>query len=364
MEEYIPKGEFEKKVRGFCSEFGGIFNAHIHGDRAYTRRDQYYQHNGISVSEIDGFTLSEKQKLTWVLHNGKGFEEDCIEERMRKMLDQSIYFGITRLSTTVDITHNTKLKSLEIAEKLKKEYSGKLDLQIGAYNTSGFKKKGLADERFEIFEEAAIRADFLMGLAEKDRSPTHMGERQHNSYLLQLAYRLNKPVHFHVGQENRPGDKTLELLLNELKEVQDIHLRVSPKEFPEVVAVHAISSSCKSNEEFIKTAEEMAKRKVKLICCPRAAISMLQDPLISTPIHNSIARVWDFAIRGVTIKGLGVDNLDDIYVPTTSADIYDEAEYLSNALRFYSERIIAKVMCGKELDDFDIGNIKRTLFKD
>jgi len=36
-------------------------------------------------------------------------------------------------------------------------------------------------------------------------------------------------------------------------------------------------------------------------------------------------------------------------------------EDLANALRFYNPRILAKLICGYELDDFDKGNIKRNL---
>ncbi|MEE9215437.1 MAG: hypothetical protein V3U54_11805 [Thermodesulfobacteriota bacterium] len=356
-----PKSEFEREVRKHCEEFGGIGNFHIHGDRAYTRRDDYYKHIGKSISELDRLTLPEKQRLTWALHKGPAFEAECIEERMTRLIEDSLKFGVGKLHTTVDVTHNTKFKSLEIAEKLKEKYKDRIDIKIGAYNPSGFKRKDLAPERFELFEEAARRADFIVALGEKDRAKNHIGERQHNVYTLNLAYKLGKPVHYHVGQENRPTDKGVETLLEDIALVQDIQLMVSPEEFPQIHMVHAISPSCKPRQEFEKIADNMQKRRVGLLCCPRAAISMLQDENYVTPIHNSIAKVWDFAIRGIP-SSLGVDNLDDIYVPATSPDVYDDAEDLANYLRFYNPRILAKVLCGAGLDDFDKGTIKRALF--
>jgi cytosine/adenosine deaminase-related metal-dependent hydrolase len=360
---YQPKSDFETEVRDFCNrEFGGrIVNFHTHGDRAYTRRDSYYAHIGKSVSELSTATLPEKQKLTWALHNGPAFDPSCIEERMERLVKESLFFGVKELWTTVDITYNSKFKSLEVAEKLKKRYRGKLDIKIGAYNPSGFQKGEEQKGRFELFEEAVMRADFIVGLAEKDRSSDHIGESQHNWYMLRLSYEHSKPVHFHVGQENRPTDNTLELLLHDLSLFQDNYLRVSPENFPEVVAIHAISSSCKSQRVFNQTAKKMVERRVGLICCPRAAVSMLQDYSVVAPTHNSIAKVWDFAVRGVRIRGLGVDNLDDIFVPASSADIYDDSEYLANCLRLYRSRIIAKVLCGQELDPFDIGTIRKHL---
>jgi len=357
-----PKSDFEKKVRDYAKEFGGAGNFHIHGDRAYTGRNEFYAGTGLSISEFGRMTLPEKQKLTWILHNSSAFGEDSIRERMTKMIEESMAFGVNKIYTTTDVTYNTKLKSFEVAKKLKEKFKGVVDIQIGAYNPSGFKTGEEFKDRFEVFEEAARESDFLMGLAEKDRQDGHIGERQHNWYLLNLAYRLKKPVHFHVGQENRPSDRTLDLLLGDLEQIQDLHLRVSPDEFPEVFAVHAISSSCVPKDEFDNLAKRMKERKVSLICCPRAAISMLQDSSVNAPIHNSIADVWRFAVNGVNIRGLGVDNLDDIYIPASSPDVYDEAEDLANSLRFYNTRIIAKVLCGVPLDPFDIGEIQRTLF--
>ncbi len=354
------QSDFEREVRKFCSSYGGQINAHTHGDRAFTWNGSYYAHKGKSLAELPLLSLPEKQKLTWALHEGPAFTKDCIEERMTRLIEDSISSGVRCLYTTVDVTYNTRLKSLEVAEKLKKKYKNRLDLRIGAYNPSGFKDGGEYKDRFELFEEAAKRADFLVGLAEKDRAQGHIGEHQHNWYLLRLAYELGKPVQFHVGQENRPQDNTLEILLEDLERFQDHHLRISPEKFPKVDAVHAISSSCKSEEEFVKTADRMKKRDVGLICCPRAAISMLQDRSITTPTHNSIARVWDFAARGIRV-GIGVDNVNDIFVPASSANLYEEAEYLANSLRLYVPRLLAKILCGKSFDNFDIGTVKTNL---
>lgn len=361
--EYASKSDFEREVRTYAKEFGGIVDAHVHGDRAYTRRNCFYSGTGKSTTEFGKMTLPEKQRLTWILHNSPAFGEDSLRERMKRLADESIMFGVRELWTTTDVTYNTRLGSFNVARGLKTEYDGRIQIKIGAYNPSGFRTGDEHKQRFELFEEAAKDADFLMGLAEKDRSPGHIGEEQHNWYMLNLAYRLNKPVHFHVGQENRPTDRTLELLLHDLEQLQDFQLRISPGDFPEVVAVHAISSSCLPTEDFDKIARKMEERKVSLISCPRAAISMLQDHSVNAPIHNSIANVWRFASKGVRIKGLGTDNIDDIYIPASSADVYDEAEDLANSLRFYNPRIIAKILSGTELDPFDLGEINDHLFR-
>lgn len=355
-----PKSDFEARIMAFCSEFGGMKNFHIHGDRAYTRDDKFYAHIGKSVYELERLTLPEKQELTWALHRGSAFCPDCITERLTRLLTESEKSGVVELHTTTDVTYNTKLTSFNAARKLAREWKGRVDLKVGAYNPSGFRKGDSNLERFELFEEAAKKADFLVALAEKDRAPQHIGERQHNFYMLNLAYKFGKPVQFHVGQENRFGDVTVETLLQDIETVQDIQLRIDADKFPPLYIVHAISPFCKSEEEIDKIIRQMAERRIGLICCPRAAISMLQDRKEKTPTHNSVANIWRFAAEGVPVY-LGIDNLHDIYVPASSADPYDEAECVANALRYYRERLIAKVLCGMEFDPFDRGTLKNHL---
>ncbi len=370
MRSFQPKSDFEREVIGYCErEFGGLKNFHIHGDRAYTRRNEYYGETGKSVEELERATLPEKQNLTWILHRGKAFSSECIEERLRRLIEESIMFGVTELHTTADVTYNTGLKSLEVAEKLQKEYKDKIKIKIGAYNPSGFKIRGLrerdgglSDRRFELFEEAAKRADFLVALAEKDDKPGHIGRHQHTLYIAGLSYRLQKPAQYHIGQANSPNDRSVENWLNDLRFIQEEVFTEAPEKFPDQIAVHAISPSCKNEEEFNKIADEMAERNISLIVCPRAALSMLQRYHEKAYIHNSIAKAWDFATRGMRVM-LGVDNLDDIFVPASSADVYEELEYLANSLRFYHPRILAKVLAGERLDTFDISTIKDTLFR-
>lgn len=355
-----PKTDYEKEIRKFVRQFGGFFNAHAHGDRAFTYKDEYYTHvSGLSVSEIEKLSLTEKQGLVWVLHTGPAFDKECLRTRLTKLLEDSIKFEVTRLDSAIDVTYNTGLKPFEIAEKIKQEYKEKIDFRIGAYNVAGFKDS--APERFEIFEEAVKRADFIVALAEKDKKPEHIGERQHNVYMLKLGIEYKKPVHFHVGQANLPEDRGAELLFGDMNFVYDINYRLN--KYPQNMLVHNISASCYSEENFQKHREQLIKYNLGVICCPSAAISMRQERKFQAPIHNSIARVWDFTLKGIPVY-LGTDNINDVFVPSSTSDLYDEALYLSNSLRFYNPRILAKIACGKKLDEFDKGRIRRVVEQD
>jgi hypothetical protein len=370
---FPTKTDFEEAVVAEAEKYGGIKNAHVHGDRAYTNEDRFYASTGERTDDFGKMTLPEKQGLTWRLHKGPAFEPASIEERARRLFDASIDFGVVEVRTTVDLTYNTGNRSIEVMEKLKREYAEKgLNILLGAYNTSGFKrtdfdngsKRGRPEERYEIFEAGAKRCDFLMALAEKDRNEGpkdngHIGEHAHNWYILELAHKLGKDVQFHVGQENRSTDRTLELLLDDIEKFRAWVLRRGPQEGdPKLTAVHAISTACLPDEEIDAVSQRMVEQGVSLITCPRAAISMVQDRTKQTPTHNSIAPLARMALKGVHIEGVGTDNVGDIYVPSGSPDLLDELAFLADGERVYGARILGKLLAGAKLDPYDISRIK------
>ncbi len=352
------KTDYEKGVMELVSRFGGFYNAHSHGDRAFTRKDEYYAYKGLSVSEIERLPLEEKQNLTWVLHTGPAFSEASLIERMTKLLKDSFYFGVTKLNSCIDVTYNTGLKSFKIARQLKEKFKGKVEFNLGVYNPSGFKDS--AKKRFELFEEAANGADFLVALAEKDNKEGHIGEEQHNIYMLELGLKLNKPVHFHVGQANAPQDKGTELLFECMDWVYRLHHRLDKKDYPRNALIHDISSSCYPEEDFKKHCENLKNFSLEVICCPTAGISMRQKSEHICRIHNSLARIWDFAMLEIPVF-IGTDNINDIFVPSSTPDLYDEVFTLTNSLRGYNELVLAKIASGKPLDSFDRGRIKRMI---
>lgn len=350
------KTDYEREVRDYVKQFGGFFNAHVHGDRAFTYKDEYYSHVALSVSDIEKLPLKEKQSLVWALHIGTAFDKVFIGERMTKLLEDSIKYNVTRLDTCIDVTYNTKFKSLEVAERLKEKYRDKLELRLGAYNVSGFKDSVL--ERAEIFEEAVKRTDFLVALAEKDRKINHIGESQHNVYMLKLGVESEKPVHFHVGQTNTPEDRGAETLFEDMDWVYNKLFRL--KNYPRNFLIHDISASCYSEDDFKRHCDKLIEFNLGIICCPSAGVSMKLDRNFQAPIHNSITRIWDFALREIPVY-FGTDNINDVFVPSSTPDLYDEVFMLTHSLRGYNQRILAKIASGKELDNFDRGRIERAI---
>jgi len=102
---------------------------------------------------------------------------------------------------------------------------------------------------------------------------------------------------------------------------------------------------------------------IGVISCPTAALSMRQLRPIQTPTHNSIARVLDMLEAEIPVR-IGSDNIADVFLPSTTASLYDELLVLSNAIRFYNPDILGKLGSGSKLTDMDRELVNRVLEQD
>ena len=73
--------------------------------------------------------------------------------------------------------------------------------------------------------------------------------------------------------------------------------------------------------------------------------------------------VLEMAYVGIPIR-IGTDNINDMYVPATPPSMLFEVLTLSNAIRFYDPRVLAKFAAGKPLNQSDQERIRRHLEED
>jgi adenosine deaminase len=107
----------------------------------------------------------------------------------------------------------------------------------------------------------------------------------------------------------------------------------------------------------------LSDRRIGVICCPSAAISMRQYRPLLSHTHNSIARVLDLLAAGVEVR-IASDNICDITSPMGTADLMDEIFVLANALRFYDQDILAKIAAAHPLGPGDLARLRAHLQED
>lgn len=358
----MPKSEFYQLVETAVKKYGGLFNAHLHLDRSSTLDRRYLEHMSMDPVEASSYPLRVKQNLIGDLHRGPAYERDDLKRRISANLDQMIEIGTVRADSFIDVScDNVELAALETALELKEEKKGQIDFRVGAYPIFGFKDS--EPQRWDLFVRAARIADYLGCLPERDdkqHHPTHIGFDEHVKRTLQLAIELGKPIHYHIDQANDSGENGTETLV---QAVRWIGAPVIGPDEPSVWAVHAISPSAYGEGRFNELADGLRQYNLGVISCPTAALSMRQLRPIQAPTHNSVARVLDFMAAEIPLR-VGSDNIADVFLPSTTASLYDELLVLSNAIRFYNPDILAKLGSGSRLTDMDRELVNRSLQQD
>ena len=335
---------FFDALQGRIRELGGLLNAHLHLDRAGTLELSPGAERAASY-----LSLSAKHGLIPAIHNSHFYDPDNLRERTAGYLDHMQAVGTTRADTVVDVTlDRIGTSAFDIFRSLAAERADTFKLCVGAYSPLGF--TDAEPERWALLESAATDADFIGSLPERDDRviyPDHIGYREHCRRILELARRLDKPLHIHVDQRNDPRENGTEQVLDIIREVGIVP---EPDAEPWVWLVHVISPSTYDESRFQHLADRLRDLNVGVICCPSAALSMRQLRPILTPTGNCIARILELLAAGIHVR-LGSDNLCDVTSPAGTPDLLAEVFVLCNAVRFYDVDVLAHLAAGHRIDE-------------
>ena len=293
-------------------EKGGFKCHHAHFDKAYLMNDERFISCQASLQEKWTLYRDLKEKYT---------ENDLIF-RMSKCVDNLLNQNVTYIKTFVDADSIVGQKCIDAGLKIKEKYKDIINIDLAIQPLEGLDNK----ESYQNFLEACEKADCIGGLPDRDKIP-----RSHIDKLFLLSNEIKKPVDIHVGQNNIPTELETEMVLCKIREHKPAY---------GVNLVHCISLSCQNEDYIRKISAQMKDHDVSVIVCPSAAISMKQQRKYLTPIHNSIAPVEILLDEGVKVK-LGIDNIEDLFMPLVDGDMWFETRLLMEATRIYDyEKII------------------------
>lgn len=360
--EYVLS-EYDEILINEIKELGGFYNAHSHLDRCNTLSRKYLKKVGIDPIKGASLPLRAKQNLVGELHKSEAYTENNLKQRMKQSLENQNRMLTTKIDVMVDVTPDLPengMFAINTILELKEELKNKISINIGAHPIFGFKEN---TGRWEVYEEAAKKCDFLGALPEKDEPITRgrIGFKKHIKKVLMLGQKLHKPVQVHVDQSNNPNENHTELLVQAVEWIGAPEID-NVKE-PTVWAIHSISPSTYSEKRFDRLLNDLLKNNIGVICCPSAGLSMRQLRPVVTPTYNSICRVLEMLEAGIQVR-IGTDNICDVFVPSSDGCMLTEIKILSNAVRFYIISVLSKLAAGKRLNNMDREMVKRSLLAD
>lgn len=288
---------------------------HLHIDKSKT----------INNDILDQSFVHMKDKWHLMENIKKQYTKDDLRNRMFNTTSSIVEQGCVKMRTFIDIDKTLELDALEVAIDIKNYWKKKnVDLQIGTQLLEGLETQ----KDIDLFNEAAKYVDFIGCLPSRDKCP-----KKHLNIVFNKACELNKCVEAHLDQCNIPTEKETELFCDYVKKY-NYHGKAR--------AIHCVSLSSQSIEYQNLIAKRLSDLNIGVIICPSAAISMTQHNEYNAPIHNSIAPVQTLLNHNVNIA-LGIDNIEDIFMPFCDGNLEFELRLLAESARIYDPNILLKI---------------------
>jgi len=288
---------------------------HLHIDKSNTVTSELLHESQVHMKE------------KWILMRDikTNYTKEGLKKRMMETTTNIVNQGCTKMRTFIDVDSIVKLDALEAALEVKKYWKGRgITLQLGTQPLEGLETQ----ENIDLFNQAAPHVDFIGCLPSRDKSPS-----THLDIVFSKAKELNKPVEAHLDQCNIPTEKETELFCDF---VEKYNYQGKAR------AIHIISLSCHPLDYQKKIAKRLAALDIGVIVCPSAAVSMTQHSEYSCPIHNSIAPVKVLTDNNVSVA-LGIDNINDIFMPFCDGNLVFELRLLAEATRIYDPDTLIKI---------------------
>lgn len=288
---------------------------HLHLDKSRT----------INPGRLEKSIKHMKEKWILMREIKESYTNDDLEKRIKETSSSLVRQNCLKMRTVVDVDTIVGLRPLIAALKVKeawKQYN--VELQIGTQLLEGLSTRGSV----QLFNEASKMVDFIGCLPSRDTIPQNQLDM-----VFDKASELGMDVEAHLDQCNIPHERETEMFCDF---VEEYNYQGKSR------AIHCISLACQPEEYQKMIAGRLKKLDIGVVVCPSAAISMTQHSEYYAPIHNSIGPVKLLLDSGVSV-GLGVDNIEDIFVPYCDGDLMFELRLLAEATRIYDPKTLLKI---------------------
>ena len=287
-------------------DHGGWVNTHAHFDRAFS----------FNLADWSLSSSSLQHKWEYVDQLKRNSSVADIRARMEQAVELMLAQGCRNACTFIDIDEVVGDKALQAGKDVAQAYSNDMNLLLANQVL-----KGVMDSSAQKwFDYGAAEVDILGALPARDSGQ----EAEHLDYVLHSASELGKPVHAHVDQLNDNRETETELLARKTIE-HGMEGRVC--------AVHGLSLAAHERPYRERVYKLLKAADISVICCPVAWIDHKRSEQLQ-PQHNSLTPVDELLEFGINVA-LGTDNIEDIYKPLGTGELWRELWLLMEALEIY-----------------------------
>jgi cytosine deaminase len=281
--------------------------AHLHLDKVFTapfvsnEAVRQYHEAGMSGA-MTAIEIASQVKAN--------YDERDIIERVRKVLTDARFYGVSHIRAFADVDTKAKLTGLSALLKIREEFKGSVDVQVVAFPQDGIRREPGAEEY--MWKAMDLGADVVGGIPWIEY--TDDDAKHHVDFAYMLAKKYNKDIAMLVDDAGDPNLRTTEYL--------------AVKAFKEgwtsrVIACHARAMGL-YNEVYHRKLVALLKR---------AGIGVVTDPQTG-PLH---VRVRDLLNAGVNVA-LGQDDVNDAYYPYGRCKMLEVAFLASHLLWMMTDR--------------------------
>jgi cytosine deaminase len=292
----------------------GLVNLHAHADRSFT----VHSFRPRSLSEAIAVAAAARAAFT----------RADVQQRARRLFEQSIAHGTTRLRTHTDVDPIVELRSMEGVLAAKAEVGLRLDVEIVAFSTS---RNDLSDpDALDRLKRAVdCKPDFIGASLNASANPKLALDR-----LLDLAERSNLPLDLHLDEHLAP-DRVLADMVADAVIARGLVGRLT---LSHLCALAALPE--KPARELIA---KLARAQATVIALPQTNL-LLQDRGDGTPRRRGVTLVRELLDGGVPVR-FGTDNVRDWFYPFGDGDMLETAQVAVLAAHIDDDAELLAAIC-------------------
>ena len=258
--------------------------AHLHLDKVLTgyladeaALTQY--HGSSKTNAMTAVELASKVKEHYV--------ESEIEQRIRRVLTDAEYYGVSHIRAFADVDNRVGLKGIRALLKMKDEFKDRIGIQIVAFPQDGIIREPGAEEL--LYKSMELGADVVGGIPWIE--PRKKDSKKHIKIGFEIAKQFDADIAMLTDDAADPALRTTEYLATET---------IRNGWIGRVTACHARSTALYSSAHHRKLVALLKKAGVDVVTNPHTG-----------PLH---VRVKLLLNAGVTVA-LGQDDVYDAYYP-------------------------------------------------